>query len=127
MKENSKNFRHYLTGRYGTYVCFQQSYRPTGSMIEGRPLHFGNQKLHCYKFESSVLAKGFCNSCSKHARWGRSDLEVLQCRKKFHKYATTKRGDVESLEDVGQAVDDHETLFAILVDKGYKEIKEILR
>lgn len=112
MNDSRKHFRYNPAVRYATDVCFQQSQRPSGSMVEARPCYSGKHKLHGFKFEASVLPNRYCISCSNNARGGHSNLEIMQSRKDVHRYATTKRVDEDYLEDNGR-------LCARLVGKGY--------
>ena len=127
LSKNKNLFNNHPYARYATDVCFQQSYRPSGSMMEAHPWYSGKHKLHGYKFEASVLPIGLCISCSPHFRGRRSDLEIMQGRKKYHDYASKKKDGEAQYTDEGEGVELFGNHSGILVDKGYQGIKEFLR
>lgn len=122
----NKLFANFLSGRYATDVCFQQSLRPTGTIKEAQLYYFSKHKLHGYKFERSLLPNGLAISCTKHARGDRKYLEIFQCNKSFHLLALEKKEDVSDTDEDGGEEEQFNNVRALTGEKGYQGIKEFL-
>ena len=91
-------FRHFPVARYATDVTFQPSYRPSGSMQEGKKYYSGKHKQYGYKMEVSVLPNGMAIQwhsqvgCSKHEPVSVSDLTLFQRMQYFHNKQLQKKG-----------------------------------
>lgn len=112
---------------YAMDFCFQHSYRKLGSMREDHPWYPGKHKPYGFKFEASELPSGLCIWCSLHAPGGRSDLEILQSRIIIHKDLSGKLGDKDDIEHCGEGFEKFNDLGAMLIDKGYQGVRELLR
>lgn len=116
-------FGNFPQARYATDVTFQQSYRPSGNIQEGKLYFSGKHKLYGYKVEVSVLPNGLAIGCSKHYPGSVSDFDIFRKMLTFHEAQLVKPADDLEVEDPEPG---HET-WALLCDKGYQGIKEICR
>ena len=69
MKElhaNGHILKNYPMARYATDVTFQPSFRPSGSIEEGKRYYSRKHKLYGYKVEASVTLNGFALGSSMH-------------------------------------------------------------
>lgn len=120
-------FSTFKYARYATDVTFQQSHRPGGSVQDGKKYYSGKHKLYGYKTEVSVLPCGLAINCTNHSPGSVSDFEMLRRNISFHKSATKKKDTESEIDDFGELSSEYPSAWAILVDKGYQGIHEILR
>ncbi len=126
-QDKKAEFSNFSEALYAVDVTFQQSFRPSGSIEEGKLYFSGKQKLYGYKCEASVLPNGLCVGVSNHCPGSISDFEIFQRRKEWHLSKTKKSEDKILMIDAGQHADQHPHHWAILADKGYQGILEIAR
>lgn len=74
---DGKGFKNFYYTRYATNVPFQQSYRLSATMSDGKAYFSGNHKLCGYKVELSFLSTAFCTECSQHYFGSVSDLDIF--------------------------------------------------
>ena len=76
--ESRRNFRQYPMALHATDVTFQPSFRPSGSMQEGKKYFSGKHNQYGYKIEVSVFPNGLALCCSEHEPGAVSDLTLFQ-------------------------------------------------
>lgn len=127
LNQRKQLFRSFPYALYATDVTFQQSYRPSGSVDEGKRYYSGKHKLYGYKVEVSVMPNGLCISSSQHYPGSVSDFEIFQRMKEWHvKHLRKKVGDAD-IPDHGLHADEHPEMWAVMADKGYQGILDICR
>ena len=112
-------FKNYPMARYATDVTFQQSFRPSGSLEEGKLYFSGKHKLYGYKTEVSVLLNGLAIGCSAHEPGSVSDLKIFEAMTSFHATQLRKREGENDMDDDGPLSDEYPHFWALLCDKGY--------
>ena len=127
LRSSNTTFQHFHMARYATDVTFQQSYRPSGSMAEGKKYFSGKHKLYGYKVEVSVLPNGFAIGCTKHHPGSVADLEIFRHNRIFHEEATRKYVTDLSFDDMDIVPEHSADYWAILADKGYQGAVDELR
>lgn len=125
--EGGRAFRHFPCARYATDVTFQQSYRPSGSMQEGKKYFSGKHKLYGVKVEVSVCATGIALFCSDHVPGSVADIDVFYKNMDLHQDALRKKSNERDLVDVGPLLDEYGDYWAVLLDKGYQGVMENVR
>ena len=124
--QSETKFSNFFEALYAVDVNFQQSFRPSGSIQEGK-LHFsGKDKLYGLKTEVSVTPIGLAINCSKHFPGSVSYFEIIQWGIDRHKLLLTKKDDELGILDVGIFQERYPGHWAVLADKGYQGIQEIL-
>lgn len=96
-----RSFSSFLYRGYAIDVIFQQSYKPSECIQEGKVYFIGKHKLYVYKVEMFVLPVGLAINCTAHYARSVSDLEMFQRNKSFHKVATKKVDAEKEKEDFG--------------------------
>ena len=125
--ESRRNFCQYPMALYATDVTFQPSFRPSGSMEEGKKYFSGKHKQYGYKVEVSVLPNGLALCCSEHEPGSVSDLTLFQRIQYLHtKQLRKTQGDMD-YDDDGPLSDKFERSWGVLVDKGYQGASEFCR
>ena len=122
-----RRFNNFKEAHYAVDVTFQQSFRPSGSMEEGKRFYSGKHKLYGYKVEVSVLPNGLAIGCTQHYPGSVSDFEIFQRRREWHETELKKKESESTILDVGQLIDIYPTTWAVLADKGYQGIREFMR
>ena len=89
--ERERTFGHFAFARYTTYVIFQQSNRPVGTMQEGKHYYSRKHKLCGLKTEVSVLPTGLAIGCSTHYGGSVEDIEIMSRMKAYHKQWLEKK------------------------------------
>ena len=120
-------FEDFPEAYYAVDVTFQQSYRPSGSMQEGKLFFSGKHKLYGIKVEVSVLPNGIALGCTNHYPGSVSDFEIIQRNREWHRSKSRKSGDEHTFADNGMLIDRFPNLWAVLADKGYQGLAEFLR
>ena len=102
LQNSGRCFKNYPCARYATDVTFQQAYRPSGAMEEGKKFYSGKHKLYGYKVEVSVLPIGIAVDCTDHYPGSIADIDIFYNNLEYHKSALSKKIDkgVESVPDV---------------------------
>ena len=129
MESKKVGFKNYPVARYATDVTFQQSFRPSGSVEEGKLYYSGKHKLYGYKTEVSVLPNGLALGCSVHEPGSVSDLKMFEAMLPFHS-KQLRKGEGEGqndMEDDGPWSKEFPNYCAVLCDKGYYGAKEFCR
>lgn len=78
LHNNNNLLKNYPMKRYSMEVTFQPSYRPSGSIAEGKKYFSGKHKLYGYKVEVFVTVNGFEVSSSMKEPGSVSDLVVFR-------------------------------------------------
>lgn len=125
--EGGRTFRHFPCARYATDVTFQQSYRPSGSMQEGKKFFSGKHKLYGLKVEVSVCATGIALFCSDHAPGSVADIDIFYRNLDLHQAALKKLPNEKEFVDVGPQLEQYGDYWAVLLDKGYQGVMECVR
>lgn len=120
-------FTNFKEARYATDVTFQQSFRPSGSIEEGKRYYSGKHKLYGYKVEVSVLPNGLAAGSTLHYPGSVSDLEILQRNKDWHLRESSKKQGDSDVADIGLMTDKYPQHWAVLMDKGYQGAAEFMR
>ena len=127
MAGKNVGFRNYPMALYATDAAFQQSFRPSGSVEEGKLYFSGKHKLYRYKTEVSVLPNGLSIGCSAHEPGSVSDLRIFEAMHSFHaKQLRKKEGEID-MENDGPFKEDFPNYWALLCDKGYCGAHELFR
>lgn len=127
LKSTGNAFKNFPYARYATDVTFQQCFRPSGSMQEGKVFFSGKHKLYGLKVEVSVLPNGLATFCSSHYPGSKSDISIMHDMAIDHENALKKK-DREAVDtDLGIGVDKFPGSWGILCDKGYQGANEFLR
>ena len=91
LTDAQQKFRQFPEALYAVDVTFQQSYRPSGSLQEGKIFFSGKHKLYGIKVEVCVLPNGLAINCSNHYPGSVSDFEIIQRRKDVHEKILKRR------------------------------------
>lgn len=83
LRKENQVFKNFKYARYATDVTFQQSFRPSGSIEEGKAYFSGKHKLYGYKVEVSVLPNGMAIGATRHYPGAVSDLRICQENRAF--------------------------------------------
>ena len=127
LHESQTTFSEFPEALYAVDVTFQHSFRPSGSMQEGKIYYSGKDKLYGIKVEMSVMPNGLAIGCSDHYPGSVSDLEIIQRMQEWHKQRSRKKGSDNYLSDTGLYYDRYPNRWAVLADKGYQGLLEFLR
>ena len=127
LRETNSTFREFPEALYAVDVTFQQSFRPSGSINEGKIFFSGKHKLYGLKVEVSVLPNGLAMSCSDHFPGSISDLEIIQRRQDWHKRRSRKKGDDNELTENGLFYNIYKKRWALLADEGHQGFGIFLR
>lgn len=122
-----KRFSNFPEALYAVDVTFQQSFRPSGSIQEGKLYFSGKHKLYGLKVEVAVLPNGLAISCSPHYPGSVSDFEIVQRQRELHEKLLKKKESDRSIMDVGMHSERYPQDWAVLCDKGYQGLLELLR
>lgn len=74
---NNNTFGNFKYARYARDVTFQQWFRPSGNLAQGKKCFSGKHRLHGYRVEVSVLPNGIAFSCSQNAPGPISDIDIF--------------------------------------------------
>ena len=101
LQNSGRCFKNYPCDRYATDVTFQQAYRPSGAMEEGKKFYSGKHKIYGYKVEVSVLPIGIAVDGTDHYPGSIADIDIFYNNLEYHKSALSKKIDkgVESVPD----------------------------
>lgn len=127
LQEKQTLFSAYPYARYATDVTFQQAYRPSGSLQEGKLYYSAKHKLYGFKVEVSVLPNGYALNCSSHNPGSTSDLRIFQEAQNFHKVELKKTREEREKEDDGELSTTQGRYWGVLMDKGYQGAAEFIR
>ena len=113
---------------YAVDVTFQQSYCPSGSLPAGKIFFSGKHKLYRVKVEVCVVPNGLAINCCNHYPGIVSDFEIVQRRKDMHEKLLKKKKACElSMSDLEMHYEQYPNSWAVLMDKGYQLLQELLR
>ena len=127
LKDAYETFNNFPEALYSVDVTFQQSFPPSGAIQEGKLYFSGKHKLYGIKMEVSVLPNGQAISCSDHYPSSVSDFEIIQRRIGIHKLLLAKNSAESNTLDVGMHADRYPQEWAVLADKGYQGLQDIVR
>ena len=74
--QSNQRFCNFPEAPYAADVTFQQPFRPSGAISEGKLYFSGKHKLYGVKNEVSVLSNGLAATCSSHYPNSVSDFET---------------------------------------------------
>lgn len=83
MIDKNINFSYCFVAWYATYNTFQQIFRPSGSIEEGKAYFIGKHKLYIFTVDTSVLPNALAVGCSIHYLGFVLYLRIFK-RNKFH-------------------------------------------
>ena len=66
LQKSQQKFKSFSEARYATDVNFQQEFRPSESIEEGKRYFSGKHKLYGYKVEVSVMPNGLALGMTVH-------------------------------------------------------------
>ena len=121
-----KCFESFPCALYATDVTFQQCNRPGGTMGEGKVFFSGKHHLYGLKVEVSVLPTGLAINCTDHARGSVADIEIFRSNMDFHRNKLAKGQDLD-LTDIGPMKNEFGGSWAVLTDKGYQGLEQVIR
>lgn len=127
LDEGDTRFRNFPMAIEAVDVTFQQSYRPSGNMQEGKKYFSGKHKLYGYKVEVAVRPNGYASAFSAHYPGSVSDISIFQRRIDEHKFRTEKVNEDKEMDDESAAEGQAHTHWAVLADKGYQGAHEMMR
>ena len=127
MSRKKIGFKNYPIARYATDVTFQQSFRRSGSVEEGKLYFSGKHKLYGNKSEMSVLPNALQIGCCAREPGSVSDLKIFEAMLPFHAKQLHKGGGETDMDDDGPLSDAFQNYWAELCDKGYYGAKEFCR
>jgi hypothetical protein len=87
----------------------------------------GKHKLYGLKVEVSVLPNGMAINCSRHHPGSHSDIDIFRQNFKFHQNKLRKKDHEKEFEDHGVLSDQYSHQWAVLTDKGYQGLQEVIR
>ena len=125
LNQHDTRFSNYPCALYATDVTFQQANRPTGTIEEGKAYYSGKHKLYGLKVEVSVLPVGLAINCTRSYPGSYADIDIFRRNMDFHKKQVLKNDS--NIEDSGPLHDKYPDQWAILVDKGYQGLQEVIR
>lgn len=127
MNNDSQRFRNFAEALYAVDVTFQQSFRPSGAIEEGKLYLSGKHKLYGLKVEVAVLPNGIGLACSAHHPGSASDFEIMHCRREIHLSLLKKKEDESSMRDDGLHAGQYPEHWGVIADKGYQGALGIMR
>lgn len=127
LAECGHQFEHHPSARYATDVTFQHSNRPGGNLQEAKKDFSGKHHLYGKKVEVSVLPNGLALGCTKHFPGATSDIDIFMSNKDWHLQQVRKTRDERRERDNDTLSSRYPRLWAILCDKGYQGLANILR
>ena len=127
MRKKNITFKHFTCAGYATDVTFQQSFRPSGSVQEGKRVFSGKHKLYGFKVEMSVLPTNIAIDCTRYYPGSVSDFEIFKENIRFHKCSLKQTIEEREEADIGIHSGQSPEHWGILVDKGYQGALEICR
>ena len=127
MIQMHQTFKTFKFCRYATNVTFQQAYRPSGTMEEGKRYFSGKHKLYGYKVEVSVLPNGLAIGCSDHYPGSVADIDIMRKMEDFHTDAMSKKDGELDIADIRILCDNYDDSWGLLAYKGYRGPGEFLR
>ena len=75
-----------------------------------------------------MLPNGIAIGCTLHQPGSVSDLTLFRKNIKWHQAALSKtEREARSYPDVGPMVEEHDGLWAVLTDKGYQGVADVIR
>ncbi len=105
LANEEQRFSNYPEAYYAVDVTFQQTFRPSGAIEEGKLYFSGTHKLYGVKIEVSVLPNSFAVACSDQYPGSVSDFEIFQHRVDIHKSLVEKKEGETNMLDSGMHVD----------------------
>lgn len=118
IEEKNVGFKNFPMARYATDVTFEQSFRPSESVGEGKLYFSRRYKFYGHKTEISVLRNGLAIGCRAHKPESVSDLNIFEAISSFHGKQLRKKREVE-MEDEGPLRDELSNVLAVLYNKVY--------
>lgn len=118
----SNTFNIFNYTRYATDVTFQKSFRPIGSVQEGKRYFNGKHKLYGHKVEVSMFPNGLDLGFSLHYPGSVSEFGIKDISRKYRvSFPGSKRCRQEQeSQGKGELAVEHPYIWAVLMDKGYQ-------
>lgn len=102
LQDTDALFSNYKYSHHATDVIFQQAFRSSWNMQEGKFYYSGKHKLYGYKVEVSVLLNGLLIGCTSHYFGSVCDVSIFQENQHVHKQQVKKsREERESARIMG--------------------------
>lgn len=107
-------------------ILFNKHIRLPVLIQEGKRYLSWKQKLYGCNVEMSVSPIGLEINATNDYTGSVSDLEILQRNRSFHKFAIKKSEVEKEIIDHGHLFNEFKHLWAVLFDKGYQGVQELL-
>lgn len=127
LRECSYRFENHPSARYATDVTFHHSNRPGGNLQEAKRYFSGKHHLYGKKVEMYVFPNGLPLGCTKHFPGATADIDIFMSNKEWHLQQLRKTRDERQDIDNDHLSSKYPRLWALLCDKGYQGLAEILR
>ncbi|ETW06324.1 hypothetical protein H310_02608 [Aphanomyces invadans] len=127
LRENNATFSSYPYALYATDVKFQPCERPSGRFNEKKEFFSGKHKLYGLKIEASVSPEGYCVDLSDHHPGATADISIFRKRLPVHQDTLLKTENEMLVTDNGELWNTYQSMWAVLVDKGYYGLSKELR
>jgi hypothetical protein len=126
-KMGRSRFSNFDCALYALDVKFQTANRPTGTFMDAKRYFSGKHKLYGYKVECAVSVEGVAVHVSKHYPGSVSDKRICEDYVHIHRQMLRKSSDDTRLQDFSEGASRFPNEWAMLVDKGYQGIGDVLR
>ena len=88
LRDSNSTFKNHPEALYAVDVTFQQCFRPSGALSEGKLYFSRKHKLYGVKVETAVLPDRLAIGCSTHYPGSVSDFEIMQRQRVWHETRT---------------------------------------
>ena len=122
-----KPFVNYPIAHHATDASVTQFNRPTGSHLEAKGWFSNKHKLYCGKVETSVYPNGEACNWTKSYPGAVPDITIMRDNIKFLRKSTRKSPSCLAIVDHGENASEHPRSHAIILDKGYVGIGDLVR
>ena len=101
--------------------------RPTGSHLEAKGWFSNKHKLYCGKVETSVYPNGEACNWTKFYPGAVPDITIMRDNFQFDRKSTHKSPSSQTIVDFGENAFKNPRSHAIIYDKGYVGIEDLVR
>ena len=123
----STRFDNFNFAKYALDVKFQNANRPNGTFMDAKRYFSGKHKLYGFKVECAVSPQGYAVYVSKHYPGSVNDKVICEQNISTHRKMLKKTSDEAAAQDFGEGATKFPDYWAILCDKGYQGIGEVIR
>ena len=120
-------FIHYPIAHHTTNASVAQLNRPDGTHVEAKGWFSNKHKLNCGKVDTSVYPNGETCNLTKCCPGDVSDITIMRDNIQFYRKSTRKSPTSQAIVDHGESVFEYTRSHAIILDKGYVGIGDLVR